>query len=103
MSSNELTNTKVKQSRKSGSNKEYAEVESDADDYLRHSDGSESFEVSLGRSTSRKRRSSAPSYAEVDSDVDFSEGEERLPPKRNAPKRKREGKFFWYDTFVKKV
>jgi len=96
MSSNELTNTEVKQSRKSGSNKEYAEVESDADDYLRHSDGSESFEVSPGRSTSRKRRSSAPSYAEVDSDVDFSEGEERLPPKRNAPKRKREGKFFWY-------
>ena len=73
-----------------------AEVESDADDYLRHSDGSESFEVSPGRSTSRKRRSSAPSYAEVDSDVDLSEGEERLPPKRNAPKRKREGKFFWY-------
>ena len=64
----------------------YQEVDSDAEEYLSESEDSE---VNLGRNAGRNRRRSAPSYAEVDSDVDESEEDEPSPPRRSAPKRKR--------------
>eukprot|EP00531_Pseudo-nitzschia_arenysensis_P009052 CAMPEP_0116157440 /NCGR_PEP_ID=MMETSP0329-20121206/23345_1 /TAXON_ID=697910 /ORGANISM="Pseudo-nitzschia arenysensis, Strain B593" /LENGTH=2316 /DNA_ID=CAMNT_0003654547 /DNA_START=150 /DNA_END=7100 /DNA_ORIENTATION=- len=67
----------------------YEEVESDEEEYMSEPEESSDEEVNIGRS----RRHSAPSYAEVDSDVDEeSDEEEESPPRRNTSKRKRQAK-----------
>jgi len=68
----------------------YEEVGSDTEEHLSDSEDSKSTEVSCGRKPGRSRRSSAPSYTELESDVSVSEEEELLPPKRTAAKRKRQ-------------
>jgi len=67
----------------------YEEVESDAEEYLSDAEDSKSTEINHGRDSGRNHRSSAPSYTELESDIDLSEEEELLPPKRIAAKRKR--------------
>jgi hypothetical protein len=71
----------------------YEEVESDADEQS-DSEDSESSEDNYRGNSGRNRRSSVPFSTEVESDVDVSEDEESLPPKRTAAKRKR-GKSPW--------
>jgi hypothetical protein len=68
----------------------YEEFGSDVEYHLCNSEDFKTTEENRGRKSCRKRRCVAPSYTELESDVDERKEGKLPPPKRTATKRKRQ-------------